>query len=477
MTTIETLRKERLHRSFMNEKKFTECIMKFKKDFYWGAATAAYQIEGAKSEDGKSESIWDVFTQKESAIARGETGDFACDHYHRYEEDVRLMKEMGLNAYRFSLAWPRILPDGTGEINGKGAAFYDRLIDSLLEKGITPFVTLYHWDLPQILQVRGGFLNPDIAAWFGEYTEAVKKLYGDRVKHYMTFNEPQCVLGCGYRTGVHAPGLQVSLKEQLSALHNLLRAHGTGARILKSIPGAEVGYASCGYSYAPKNESPEDIQAAYERTFQFEPDNPLGTISAFSEPIFTGKYPKEYYEYDEEILPKIAAGDMKLISSVRPDFFAFNIYEGKTVYRKKDGGIGEVVPATGSPKTQMGWEITPINMYWAPKFLYKKYGKKVYITENGISLPDYVFSDGKIHDTYRTEYLKSYLRELRRAANDGETEVAGYFHWSLMDNFEWAEGYKQRFGLIYVDFETMNRVAKDSFYEYKKIIEENGGNL
>ena len=238
-----------------------------------------------------------------------------------------------------------------------------------------------------------------------------------------------------------------------------------------------MGYASCGYSYAPKNESPEDIQAAYERTFQFEPDNPLGTISAFSEPIFTGKYPKEYYEYGEEILPKIAAGDMKLISSVQPDFFAFNLYEGKTVYRKKDGGIGEVVPATGSPKTQMGWEITPINMYWAPKFLYKKYGKKVYITENGISLPDYVFSDGKIHDTYRTEYLKACLRELRRAANDGETEVAGYFHWSLMDNFEWAEGYKQRFGLIYVDFETMNRVAKDSFYEYQKIIAENGKNL
>lgn len=451
--------------------------MEFQKGFYWGAATAAYQIEGAKAEDGKSESIWDVFTKKENAVARGETGDVACDHYHRYKEDVGLMKELGLNAYRFSMAWSRILPDGTGKINGKGVAFYDRLIDALLENGITPFTTLYHWDLPQALQARGGFLNPEMASWFGEYAEAVKKLYGDRVKHYMTFNEPQCILGCGYRMGTHAPGLQVSLKEQLSALHNLLRAHGTGAQILKSIPNAEVGYASCGYTYAPASEKSEDIDAAYERTFQFEADNPLGIISTFSEPIFTGKYPKRYYEYGEDILPKITAEDMKLISSVKPDFFAQNIYEGKTVYRKEDGGIGEIEPLVGSPKTQMGWEITPVNMYWAPKLLYRKYGRKIYITENGISLPDFVFGDGKVHDTYRTEYLKNYLRELRRAANDGETQVAGYFHWSLLDNFEWAEGYKQRFGLIYVDYQTQQRVPKDSFYEYKKIIEKNGGNL
>lgn len=418
-----------------------------------------------------------MFTRIENVIARGETGDTTCDHYYRYDEDVRLMQELGLNAYRFSLAWTRILPDGTGKINERGAAFYDRLIDALLESGIEPFVTLYHWDLPQALQERGGFLNPDMAAWFGEYAEAVKNLYGDRVKNYMTFNEPQCVLGCGYRMGTHAPGLRVSLKEQLAALHNLLRAHGTGAQILKGIPNAEVGYASCGYTYAPASERSEDVEAAYERTFQFEADNPLGILSTFSEPIFTGEYPKGYYGYGEENLPEITADDMKLISSVKPDFFAQNIYEGKTVYRKEDGGIGEITPAVGSPKTQMGWEITPVNMYWTPKFLYQKYGKKVYITENGISLPDFVFEDGKVHDTYRTEYLKNYLRELRRAANDGETQIAGYFHWSLLDNFEWAEGYKQRFGLIYVDYQTLRRVPKDSFYEYKKIIEENGGTL
>ncbi len=417
-----------------------------------------------------------MFSHREGAVARGENADVACDHYHRAAEDIALMKELGTNAYRFSLAWTRLLPEGTGRINRAGVDFYDRLIDRLLENGITPFVTLYHWDLPQVLQQKGGFLNPDIAEWFAEYVEAVKKLYGDRVKNFMTFNEPQCILGCGYRLGVHAPGLKVSLKEQLLALHNLLRAHGAGAAVLRGIPGAGIGYASCGYTYAPASEKKEDIEAAFERTFQFEKDNPLGTVASFSEPIFTGDYPKKFYEYGEDLLPKITQEDLKLISAPL-DFFALNIYEGKTVYGKEDGTIGEVAPKTGSPKTQMGWEITPQNMYWAPKLLYKKYGKKVYITENGFSCADYLFSDGKIHDTYRTEYLKTYLHQLLRAASDGGTKVAGYFHWSLMDNFEWAEGYKQRFGLIYVDFETLKRTPKDCFYEYKKIISENGKNL
>ena len=226
--------------------------MEFPKGFYWGAATAAYQIEGAKAEDGKGESVWDVFTRKDGAIARGENGDVACDHYHRYAEDVRLMKEMGLNAYRFSVSWPRLLPDGTGKINEKGLSFYDKLIDALLGNGIEPFLTLYHWDLPQALQQRGGFLNPDMPAWFGEYAQAVKKMCGGRVRHFMTLNEPQCVLGCGYRMGTHAPGLKVSLKEQLSALHNLLKAHGTGAQVLKDIKGAEVATRRAGTRMRPR---------------------------------------------------------------------------------------------------------------------------------------------------------------------------------------------------------------------------------
>lgn len=450
--------------------------MDFGKNFYWGAATAAYQIEGAKDADGKSESIWDVFCRRPGAVLNGENGDTACGHYDRLEEDLDLMKESGINAYRFSLAWTRILPDGTGRINAKGAAFYDRLIDGLLKRGITPFVTLYHWDLPQSLQAKGGFLNRDIAAWFGEYAEAAAKLCGGRVKNFTTINEPQCVLGCGYRLGTHAPGLKYSLKEQLLALHNLLLAHGTAARVLKTVPQAEVGYVSCGYVYSPATEKKEDEEAAFERTFRFEKDNPLGTIATFSEPIFTGRYPDGYYTYPEEILPKIGVGDMDAISAP-VDYVAQNIYEGKFVYRDEDGEIQEKPMPTGAPKTQMGWDITPETMYWGPKFLYRKYKKKVYVTENGISCPDYVFSDGKVHDAYRAEYIKTYLEALRRAANDGETKVAGYFHWSLFDNFEWAEGYKQRFGLVHVDFETLKRTPKDSFFYYRQIVRSNGENI
>ncbi len=444
--------------------------MEFPKGFRWGTATAAYQIEGGAYENGKGESIWDVFCKKEGAIARGENGNAACDHIRRYKEDISLMGELGANAYRFSLAWTRILPDGTGKIERNGVDFYSRLIDGLLEKNIEPFVTLYHWDLPQALRIRGGFLNPETENWFAEYAETVLKYFGDRVKHFFTFNEPQCILGCGYRLGTHAPGLTVSLKEQLLALHNLLKAHGRVARILKA-KGAEVGYASCGYSYAPAFPGREHEKAAFERMFRFERENPLGTIATFAEPIFTGKYPKEYYEYGEEFLPEISDGDMKLISEPL-DFFAFNIYEGKFVYKDENGNTAEKQAETGSPKTQMGWEITPESMYWAPKFLYEKYGKPVYIAENGISCPDYVFSDGKIHDAYRTEYLNSYLKALCRIADEGH--VKGYFHWTLMDNFEWAEGFKQRFGLVHVDFSTQERTPKDSFYRYRDIIRSNG---
>lgn len=444
--------------------------MDFGKGFFWGTATAAYQIEGGR-EDGKGDSVWDSFTRKQGAIARGENGDVACDHYHRWKEDVALMSGLGVNAYRFSLAWTRLFPAGTGRLEQRGADFYSRLIDALLEKGITPFVTLYHWDMPQALQEKGGFLNADVADWFGEYALAVRKLYGDRVRHFMTINEPQCVLGCGYRMGVHAPGLQYGRREQLVALHNLLRAHGRGASVLKEIPGAEVGYASCGFTYAPASDSPEDLSAAYERTFAFDKEDFLGLISTYADPIFTGRYPGGYYEMED--IPSCAADDMKLISAP-VDFFAQNIYEGRTVRRAENGSVEELPAALGSPRTQMGWEITPVNMYWAPRLLYRRYGKKVYITENGISCPDYVFSDGKVHDSYRTEYLRSYLRELRRAANDGETEVAGYFHWSLLDNFEWAEGYKQRFGLVHVDFNTQARTPKDSYYSYRDIILSNG---
>ena len=447
--------------------------MDFGKNFYWGTATASYQIEGACREDDRADSIWDTFSYKDGAVVRGENGDTACDHYHRLEEDLDLVKGLGCNAYRFSVSWPRLLPDGTGKVNEKGAGFYSRMVDGLLERGITPFLTLYHWDLPQALQNRGGFMNPEIADWFSEYAEDVKKLFGDRVKHYFTINEPQCVLDCGYRQGIHAPGLRLSVKEQLAALHNLLRAHGSAAKVLKTIKDAEVGYASCGTIFAPVTDSKEDFDAAFERTFNYYTHSPLWSTSGYADPIFFGKYPAGWYEFPEDVRPEITHEDMKLIS-VPIDFFALNIYEGRFVRRGQDGSIEELPFSVGAQKTQMGWEVTPEVLYWAPILLQKKYGKKVYISENGISCPDFVFTDGKVHDAYRKEYIKTYLEALRRAANSKEANVAGYFHWSLMDNFEWQNGYSQRFGLVHVDFETYKRTPKDSYDYYRQIVRSNG---
>lgn len=447
--------------------------MDFGKNFYWGTATASYQIEGARREDDRSDSIWDTFSHKDGSVVRGENGDTACDHYHRLEEDLDLVKGLGCNAYRFSVSWPRLLPDGTGKVNEKGAGFYSRMVDGLLERGITPFLTLYHWDLPQALQNRGGFMNPEIADWFSEYAEDVKKLFGDRVKHYFTINEPQCVLDCGYRQGIHAPGLRLSVKEQLAALRNLLRAHGSAAKVLKTIKDAEVGYASCGTIFAPVTDSKEDFDAAFERTFNYYTHSPLWSTSGYADPIFFGKYPAGWYEFPEDVRPEITDEDMKLIS-VPIDFFALNIYEGRFVRRGQDGSIEELPFSVGAQKTQMGWEVTPEVLYWAPILLQKKYGKKVYISENGISCPDFVFTDGRVHDAYRKEYIKTYLEALRRAANSKEANVAGYFHWSLMDNFEWQNGYSQRFGLVHVDFETYKRTPKDSYDYYRQIVRSNG---
>lgn len=454
--------------------------MNFGKDFYWGTATASYQIEGGRCEDGKSDSIWDTFAHKSGAIERGETGDVACDHYHRLDEDLDLLKELGGNAYRFSLSWSRILPNGTGKINEKGTDFYNRLIDGLLERNITPFMTLHHWDLPQVLQNRGGFLNREIADWFAEYAEVVKKLYGDRVKHYFTINEPQTLLGCGYREGVHAPGLALSLRELLLAMHNLLLAHGNAAKVLKTIPGSEVGYASCGMLYAPASDKKEDFEAAYERTFACRQDwrgkDPVGSISSYADPIFFGKYSDWWYEFPEEFRPEVTESDMKLISTPL-DFFALNMYDGRFVRRCDDGNIEELPFKAGAQKTQMNWEVTPEVLYWAPLILQKRYKKKIYIGENGIACTDFVFLDGKIHDTYRQEYIKMHLRSLCRAANEKDSKIAGYFHWSFMDNFEWSFGYRPRFGLVHVDFETLKRTPKDSFYYYQDIIKTNGENL
>lgn len=442
-------------------------VFKFNPQFKWGVSTSSYQIEGACDEDGKGKSIWDTYTHMQGRILDGSNGDVACDSYHRLEEDLNLLQELGVNAYRFSIAWTRILPNGIGEVNQKGIDYYNRLIDGLVERNITPFVTLYHWDLPQALQDKGGFLSDEFPTWFLEYTKVVASAFGDRVKHFFTFNEPQCALHDYF-----APGITHSKAQQLVRIHHMLLAHGLSARELHKIDGAKVGYASCGMTYIPATDNQEDYLVAKEKFFKLDVESPVDCTIIYSEPIFKGKYPDEYYQAFKEILPKIGENDMQIIAEPL-DFWAQNVYDGCYVkaVKTEDGKLvaQTVAHPFGDPLTLMGWHIAPKAVYYAVKYVYEKYQKPIYIAENGISLPDLVFSDGNVHDPLRKEFLHLYLRELEKISNDG-AEVLGYFHWSFLDNFEWNRGYTQRFGLVHVDFQTLKRTKKDSFYAYQDII-------
>ncbi len=441
-----------------------------KKDFEWGVATAAYQIEGGR-EDGKGDSIWDVFSHEKGRINNDDNGDIACDHYHRYKEDVALMADLGVTAYRFSIAWSRILPCGIGKVNEKGLRFYDDLINELLRRNIKPYITLYHWDLPQALFEKGGWLNPESPEWFAYYAGVVGKRYGDRVKDYFTINEPQCVLS-GMKNTDQAPGLNYSLKDRLNAAHNLLKAHGAAVVALrKTVGNVRVGYAPCGWVMCPKDNGAEEIEKARKVYFGLWKNDPTSCVAFFSDPVFLGDYPKEYYEWYSDIMPNITDDDRKLISQPL-DYYGQNIYSGTLIDIAPDGSmIWEGYPS-GHAVTHMDWDIVPEALYWGPKFLYERYKVPVIITENGMASPDYICRDGKIHDSYRTDYIQSYINELKRAQSDG-VDVKGYFYWSFMDNFEWQKGYSRRFGLVYVDYPTQKRIPKDSFYEYRKIILDN----
>lgn len=449
--------------------------MAFQKDFIWGAATAAYQIEGAWNEDGRGLSVWDDFCHRSGSVFDGHTGDTACDHYHRFREDVQLMKQLGIKAYRFSISWPRILPDGTGKVNEAGLHFYEELADELLKNGITPYATLYHWEYPYALHQRGGWLNPDSPEWFAAYTRIVAERLGSKIKHFFTLNEPQCFIGLGYGTGEHAPGLHCSRKDTLQMAHNVLLAHGQAVQVLRqTIPGVQVGYAPTGSSFYPETESAEDIAAARKATFDVS-DQWTFSVSWWSDPVLLGRYPETGVKAMGADMPKIGPDDMKLISQPL-DFYGQNIYNSTPVQADGKGGYVCVPRPVGFSRTAIDWPVTPESLYWVPKFLYERYKTPIVITENGMSCHDAVSLDGKVHDPNRIDFIHRYLRELRRCVEDG-TDVRAYFHWSLMDNFEWSRGYDERFGLIYVDFETQKRTLKDSFYDYSRIISENGKNL
>ena len=452
--------------------------MSFSKDFAWGAATSSYQIEGAAGIEGKGLDIWDVYTKEPGHIFEEHTGDTACDHYHRFREDVALMKEMGLKAYRFSINWSRVLPEGTGRVNEAGIAFYSDLIDELLKNGIEPYITLYHWELPYEIYKRGGWMNPEIVEWFGAYAKLVAERFSDRVTHYFTLNEPQCFVGLGFLTGEHAPGLKSPIQDTFEMAHNALKAHGRAVQMLRQYgkQPLTIGYAPTGSMCYPETEKPENIEAARQMLFSMQPDDRNWTwnVAWWSDPVLLGHYPEEGMKRYEKYLPRITDADMKLISEPI-DVYGQNIYNGRCIRMGENGKPEDVKRYDGFPKTAIDWPVTPECLYWGPKFLYERYGKPIYITENGLSCHDTISLDGKVHDPNRIDFLARYLHELKKAA--GEIDLRGYFQWSLMDNFEWAKGYSERFVLIYVDYRTQERIWKDSAYWYRDLILGNGENL
>jgi len=448
----------------------------FPQDFAWGAATAAYQIEGAALEEGKGLSVWDAMCRQPGKIWEGHTGETACDHYHRYQGDVALLKQMGLKAYRFSVSWPRVMPEGIGAVNPKGLAFYDRLVDELLAVGIEPWCTLFHWDYPQALYQSGGWLHSDSPRWFAEYSAKVVERLSDRVSHWMTLNEPQCFIGIGHLSGTHAPGEQLPLKQALQAAHHTLLAHGLSVQAIRAHAQKppRIGWAPVGVVTMPETDRPEDIEAARQQMFAtgMTSWNALWSNSWWADPVLFGRYPEDGLRLFGDDAPKFTEAEMAVIAQPI-DFYGCNIYNGQTFRAGADGRPEKVDHPPGYPHSLFTWKMTPEALYWGPRFLAERYRLPVVITENGMSCHDWVSLDGQVHDPQRIDFTKRYLREVARAIADG-VDVRGYFHWSAMDNFEWAEGYKHRFGLIHVDFATQVRTLKDSAHWYREVIETNG---
>jgi beta-glucosidase len=447
----------------------------FPPGFLWGVATSAFQVEGATTVDGRGESIWDRFAATPGAIEDGSDGTVACDHYHRWPEDLALMKGMGLNAYRFSIAWPRVQPLGRGAVNAAGLDFYDRLVDGLLEAGLSPMATLYHWDLPQALQDRGGWGSRDTASAFVDYAEAVSMRLGDRVRQWVTHNEPWCIATLGHEQGAHAPGLRDPALA-LRAAHHVLLSHGQAVPVLRrNAPKAEVGIVLIASHVEPATPSEADGDAA--RWFD-------GFFNRwYLDPVFRGTYPADAIEdrvrrghLPPGELPFVRPGDLAAIAAPL-DFLGVNYYS-RNVLSGAAGPAGEPAPRTvpmAPPEalTDMGWEVWPQGLEDVLRRLHRDYQPaRIYVTENGAAYADGPNGDGRVHDARRRTFIDGHLRALRRALAAG-VPVAGYFHWSLLDNFEWGHGFTKRFGLVHVDYATQRRTLKDSAQYYRDVVAAN----
>jgi beta-glucosidase len=449
-------------------------MKRFPEGFLWGAATSSYQIEGAAREDGRGESIWDRFARIPGAIADGSNGDVACDHYHRFKADVDLMASLGIQAYRFSVAWPRILPEGRKErIEPRGLDFYDRLVDALLRAQITPIVTLYHWDLPQALEDAGGWTSRSTAQAFVDYADVVSRRLGDRVKLWITHNEPWCIAVLGHAEGKHAPGRK-SWPDALAASHHLLLSHGWTVPVLRrNVPGAEVGITLNLTPAVPASPSEADQDACRELD---------GTFNRwYLDPLYGRGYPRDIVDahrrdghLPDGPLPFVNEGDMPVVAT-ETDFLGINYYS-RGVIRSSRIPEEANLPRTvlvGDDRTDMDWEVYPDGLLDVLRRVHRDYGpRRLYITENGAAYDTPPGPDGKVHDDRRRDYLHGHLEAAARACEEG-IPLRGYLLWSLLDNYEWAEGYKKRFGAVWVDYATQKRTPKESARWYRDVIRAN----
>lgn len=444
-------------------------LRQFPAKFLWGAATAAYQIEGAWNEDGKGESIWDRFVHEPQRILNGDTGDIACDHYHQMPEDVALMQELGLQSYRFSVSWPRVLPEGRGMVNQKGLDFYDQLVDRLLDAGIVPNVTLNHWDLPQALQDLGGWPNRDCTDWFADYAGVMFDRLGDRVALWCTHNEPGIIAFLGHAYGVFAPGI-ADYSQAYQTAHHLLLSHGKAVQLFRQGGYAgEIGIVLSVSHYEPASDRPEDV-AACDRAYQ------NGT-ALFMDPLFKGHYPEMLWNWIGSHQPKIDDGDLEIIRQPI-DFLGANYYFTEAIAFKPWGGLLklETTPISAScwGKTEMGWGINPAGFTKILRNFQENYGNpKMYITENGCAIKDIPNGDGYVCDRQRIMFIQEHLIAIHDAIQGG-ANVNGYYVWTLMDNFEWAHGFFPRFGLVRIDPQTGKRIPKESAFWYREAIAKNG---